>query len=69
MVEVGRDARDHRDAPGGELVEHRLRVDLDDIADAAEVVLDAVDDHTAAAAAEQAGVLAARGRPRAGRAR
>ena len=59
MVEVGRDARDHRDAARGEVVEHRLRIDLDDVSDAAEVVLDAVDDDAAAAAAEQAGVLAA----------
>ena len=59
VIEVGRDARDDRDAPGGELVEHRLRVDLDDVADATEVVLDAVDDDTAPAPAEQPGVLAA----------
>ena len=69
VVEVGRDARDDRDAAGGELIEHRLRIDLDDVADAAEVVLDAVDDDAAAAAAEQTGVLAAAGRSRAGRAR
>ena len=60
MVEVGRDARDDRDAARRELVEHGLRIDLDDIADAAEVVLDAVDDDAAAAAAEQSGVLAAK---------
>ena len=69
MVEVGRDARDDRDAAGGELVEHRLRVDLDDVADATEIMLDAVDDDSAPAPAEQPGVLAATGRSRAGRAR
>ena len=69
VVEVGRDARDDRDASGGELIEHRLRVDLDDVADAAEIVLDAVDDDAAPAPAEQAGVLTATGRSRADRAR
>ena len=35
---VGRDRRDHRNAPGGELIEHRLRIDPDDIADGPDAV-------------------------------
>ncbi len=42
---------------------------VDDVADATEVVLDAVDDHAAAAAAEQAGILPAEPGRDAGRAR
>jgi hypothetical protein len=59
VVEVGRDARDHGDAAGREVVEHRGRVDLDDIADATEIDLFAVDHDAAAAAAEEPGVLPA----------
>ena len=57
-VEVGRDRRDDGDAAGVELREHGLGVDVDDVADEAEVDLFAVDDHAAAAPAEQAGVFA-----------
>ena len=55
--------------PGVELRRAPRRVDLDDVADEAEVDLDAVDDRTAAAAAEEPGVLAGEARPRAARAR
>ncbi len=44
------------------MIEHGLRVDVHDIADAPQVVLDAVDDDAAAAAPEQSGVFA--GQPR-----
>ena len=57
-VEVGRDRRDDRDAAGLEEVEHGGGVDLDDVADEADVLLLAVDDDAAAAGAEQPGILA-----------
>ena len=50
--------RDDRDPAGLEQVEHGGRVDLDDVADQADVVLLAVDDDAATAGAEQPGVLA-----------
>jgi hypothetical protein len=57
LVEVGCDRRHHRDPAGREDVEDGGGVDLDDVADQAEVDLLAVDDG-AARAPEEAGVLA-----------
>ena len=49
-VQVRRDRRDHRDAARREQVEHRLRPDLDDLADQPEVDVLAVDDTRAGGA-------------------
>ena len=58
VVEVGRDGRDDRDAAGVEQVEHGAGVDLDDVADEADVDGLAVDDRRAPTRLEQAAVLA-----------
>ena len=49
VIEIGRDRGDDRDAPRCQLIEDRLRIDADDIADRTEVVLGAVDDNATAA--------------------
>src|SRR5690606_29551373 len=58
-VEVGGDRGDHRHPTRGEVVEHCGRVDLHDVADAAEIDLLALDHDAAATSAEEPRVLAA----------
>lgn len=58
VVDVRGDGRHHGDATGVEQVEHRTGVDLHDVADLADVHLDAVDDDGAPTGLEQAAVLA-----------